>query len=482
MKSGFRIIEFSIDEFMGSNDLKVSIFGENKKIDSNIFSCGLIIGENGSGKTELVIKLIKIFAELDEFQEKKKIRNSKDSERYNLKYYLNGHIYEIDNKSDYLFIKDNKVVSLEEIELPRKLIAQSFSFADKFNFNSAGRYSYLGTRTASNASYISHFENSIAEILSTSLTNPGFIDFLKELFGFLYFDEQFDIIFEIKSQKKLALLISSNEEFKQLYENITSNRRIKSQLHFDLENLEGIHYKIPDYINKYIINDKYLTYKIDLNDTFNHEGISEFYVIMRLLSYMKVLTNPNVKFYKYKNGLRMDVASSGEKQLLYSFLSIYSKIEQNSLIIIDEPEISLHPNWQMKYLKLLEKLFSNFTSSQFLIATHSHFMVSDLKKENSSIIVMNRETEKFRAYTYESNTFSWSAEDILYNVFGVASSRNYYIASDVEEVIKAISLNNINDVTLNKIKNLKKIYPDLNNSDPLKTIIDNILKVVGGKR
>jgi predicted ATP-binding protein involved in virulence len=174
----------------------------------------------------------------------------------------------------------------------------------------------------------------------------------------------------------------------------------------------------------------------------------------------------------------MNTASSGEKQLLYSLLNIYSVIEPNSLVVIDEPEISLHPNWQMKYMKMLETAFLKFSNSHFIIATHSHFMVSDLKKENSAVIVMNRNSETFSASTYKSDTYSWSAEDILYNVFAVPSSRNYYIASDVEVVIKAISTESINEDIITKINAFKKILPNLKNADPLKTIIKNILERV----
>jgi predicted ATPase len=49
--------------------------------------------------------------------------------------------------------------------------------------------------------------------------------------------------------------------------------------------------------------------------------------------------------------------SSGEIQILTSLLSLASVVKESSIVLIDEPEISLHPNWQMQYIDLLNKIF-----------------------------------------------------------------------------------------------------------------------------
>ncbi len=61
--------------------------------------------------------------------------------------------------------------------------------------------------------------------------------------------------------------------------------------------------------------------------------------------------------------------SAGEKQML-SFLC-YNAFNRNSAIFIDEPEISLHVDWQrILFPKLLEQCVNN----QFIVATHSPFI------------------------------------------------------------------------------------------------------------
>ena len=70
-----------------------------------------------------------------------------------------------------------------------------------------------------------------------------------------------------------------------------------------------------------------------------------------------------------KSAIQADKLSSGEKQML-SFLS-YNAFSDNTAIFIDEPELSLHQDWQDILLPLLLK---QETGNQFFVATHSEFI------------------------------------------------------------------------------------------------------------
>ena len=72
---------------------------------------------------------------------------------------------------------------------------------------------------------------------------------------------------------------------------------------------------------------------------------------------------------KAKDVISSDKLSSGEKQML-SFLC-YNAFSENTPIFIDEPELSLHIDWQRL---LLPTLLDQSTGNQFFIATHSPFI------------------------------------------------------------------------------------------------------------
>ncbi|MFE4112475.1 AAA family ATPase [Kosakonia sp. YIM B13611] len=61
------------------------------------------------------------------------------------------------------------------------------------------------------------------------------------------------------------------------------------------------------------------------------------------------------------------VMSSGERQLL-TMLYAASKMSEDSIVLIDEPEISLHIDWQED---LLKKMLSQLSGRQIIVCTHS---------------------------------------------------------------------------------------------------------------
>jgi predicted ATP-binding protein involved in virulence len=68
--------------------------------------------------------------------------------------------------------------------------------------------------------------------------------------------------------------------------------------------------------------------------------------------------------------------SSGEQHELVLAFELIFKVPQNSLILIDEPELSLHVTWQHKFLDDLSRI-SEINNMNFIIATHSPSIVQN---------------------------------------------------------------------------------------------------------
>ncbi|WP_151710581.1 AAA family ATPase [Acinetobacter brisouii] len=73
----------------------------------------------------------------------------------------------------------------------------------------------------------------------------------------------------------------------------------------------------------------------------------------------------------HANGLTIKNLSAGEKQLL-TFIA-YNTFYDNTIFFIDEPELSLHVDWQSKLFSLLKE---QNPTNQFIISTHSPFIYS----------------------------------------------------------------------------------------------------------
>jgi predicted ATP-binding protein involved in virulence len=78
--------------------------------------------------------------------------------------------------------------------------------------------------------------------------------------------------------------------------------------------------------------------------------------------------------------LTVDELSSGERQLVILFANVifnkYKNKNNSEILIIDEPEISLHIRWQEKFI---DSLFEASNNTQFIIATHSPDIIGDYK-------------------------------------------------------------------------------------------------------
>ena len=74
--------------------------------------------------------------------------------------------------------------------------------------------------------------------------------------------------------------------------------------------------------------------------------------------------------------LELEMLSSGEQHELVLLYGLLFGIPENSLILIDEPELSLHVAWQRKFLSDLQNM-ANLSDFRVLLATHSPQIIGD---------------------------------------------------------------------------------------------------------
>lgn len=116
------------------------------------------------------------------------------------------------------------------------------------------------------------------------------------------------------------------------------------------------------------------------------------------LAYSRVENKENHKSIVFqKNGVdvSIDDLSSGEKQIVYRgcFLLKDANAMNGAFVFIDEPEISLHPNWQMKIMDYYKGIFTGEDgkqTSQIFAVTHSPFVIHNENRKNDKVIVLTR--------------------------------------------------------------------------------------------
>jgi predicted ATPase len=84
--------------------------------------------------------------------------------------------------------------------------------------------------------------------------------------------------------------------------------------------------------------------------------------------------NNEIQFHQNGETLTPYQLSSGEKQLLVILLTVLVENNEHYALLMDEPEISLHIEWQQQLIGLIRKLNPN---AQIILSTHSPALIMD---------------------------------------------------------------------------------------------------------
>lgn len=86
--------------------------------------------------------------------------------------------------------------------------------------------------------------------------------------------------------------------------------------------------------------------------------------------------------------LTLDQLSSGEKQMIIQVYELLFRAQSGTLVMIDEPELSLHMMWQINYLKNLTQI-AQLRGFQCIVATHSPQIFNSLWSKSVDLFAIS---------------------------------------------------------------------------------------------
>lgn len=450
--------------------------GDNNTSES--FYTSVIIGMNGCGKSYLLKLICDIFILIND----KCDNTQKDIffryDFFNIEYIINKAKIKIsyDHRKINFYLDGVKVDTLNKSHLPCSVLASSYMLGDKFTFskpsNYDGFYHYLGVRQVSNAAWISSIEKRVFEHLEFLILNNK-THLLVEMFELLRFSPKITLIYTPKIKSLLNRKITTKtiiRKYKSIKNSDSKSKLTNYQINnVNVESFDNLIVFIKEKQKKSSDN---ITYHLDLLAQESMELFLEEIKNIKILLILGYIENPKIQFKKLDH-FNFDDSSPGEKNIIFTLIGILSKIRDQSLILIDEPEISLHPNWQLNYIILLRKIFKEFPSCHFILGTHSHFIISGLDIACSSVnkLYINDFLER-KSEILPSSPYGWSIEQILYEIFNVKTNRNYYVENDVQSLISAVSNNEKNKEFYRILQKLNSL--ELSENDPLFTLLQRI--------
>ncbi|WP_262514632.1 AAA family ATPase [Agrobacterium tumefaciens] len=213
----------------------------------------------------------------------------------------------------------------------------------------------------------------------------------------------------------------------------------------------------------------------------------EFAAVLRieaLLSKAKLLRRIRVYLEKQDGAVfELQHASSGELSLISSLVFLSTTVEQNSIVLIDEPENSLHPSWQREYVG---KIFSAlaYRNVSIIIATHSPLVVTGAISEYPDLVSVYQMQDGVPCKLKLDGASPGDAgiEAVLWRAFDVVTPANHFVSEEIVEAMDRFERGQIDksDV-LSFIEKLRKKSTDRKQLDFFDAVVALVDKVEARK-
>ncbi|UOH20488.1 AAA family ATPase [Acinetobacter sp. NyZ410] len=137
---------------------------------------------------------------------------------------------------------------------------------------------------------------------------------------------------------------------------------------------------------------------------------------------------------------------------------LYSHDKKEFVITIDEPENHLHPSMQRSLLNDFVRAFPN---AQFIVVTHSPFIVSSIRESNVYALKYenfhddeNKAIKKVVSQKLDLNQKAATASEILRDVLGVPVTLPKWAADDLQTICSSFTVEDFKTDGLERLRNL----------------------------
>ena len=447
MKEGYIMFikKINVNSYRGLNNLEINFSQPSYKYFGNL-KLSVIVGENGVGKSTLFKFLVTKFSSQN-------FKQDRDEPRGEIEYEVDGDGYLLKASSEH------------PKAYPSKVIVSSFSAFDPYdlyvltknkveeNKIITSKYIHVGPSDRG----FSSFDNVIAAIMELLFV----LNVRKQKYDIYY-----NLLNKIKIKRAEGILIN--------YDRLREIHRRNSREHFqDFEGSEQFKVLISEFL-EIVMNIKrshsHRAYKslfgniqYRSNNILVPIDIFEKEILGIYLEYLKFdygdpLIRDIIFLNETNNYVFLSEMSSGEITMLFRFLPLIKEIEDNSIILIDEPETHLHPRWTREFISYIDSLFSGY-KVHVMIATHSPVIASDVPME--CIIGLKNKNGCIEQYKPKDRTLGGDSSQLLLDVFELQNLESIGALKVIDKINELLGKSQPNS---REIGEARQLYQDLSST------------------
>ena len=417
----------------------------------------VLIGNNGSGKSNILEAISSVFAGL---------YDQKYNPPFDYEIAYQKDIYSVNivfNNGNYITKVDGKEDMLRAEHLPTQVISSYSGEESRLwdKYYSPFYFEYIkavrgATLPKLNMTYINKYYWNIALLTLHCYDFTAFSD-IREFCQITLGIESLDTIIFMFDVNKL------NDWIKPLRG--SKSERLNPVTHFVLE-------LNPD--KREIIEIDLPTLKQRLNFV-NEIDIFRYLTAAFMPKEDKIIKKIEIK---YNNGLEADGLSEGEKKLLLIFFMLEVISDNETLLLFDEPDSHVHVSRKEE----IQKLFSNHNNRENIITTHSPTLTHKFKQKHIAMLTKDEnndvriEEKEKQEIVYQLTNGIWSLQE--QNIFLNSNNDILLVEGNSDEIFLKKALE-VLQKTESRYKYLKFEYLPCGGADGVRLMIQKFKPKIG---